>query len=134
MKTIIGNLFIVPNRASSIDNWMAKSTRTSMRRSLANVGLQPSDEPLVQVWYISDDCENWGSAKWDENPEFFGSWGIPTYLPASVLKGVKEGDEITLHWTGDGDRRELRLTAAQNDFRYKRFGSFEEVLEMVTGS
>ena len=127
MSTIYGNIFIVPNRAGNLEDWLAQSTRESFKISLENIGLKPEGK-LVQVWYTSQDCDNWTSHHWDSNPEFFGAHGLPTRLPEQVLEGVKEGDEIVLHFGG----KELRLTAAQKSHRYARFGTFEETFKQVT--
>lgn len=125
MSTIHGNIFIVPNRASRLEDWLAQSTRESFKISLSNIGLKPEGK-LVQVWYTSQDCDNWTSHKWSENPEFFG--GLPRHLPEHLLEGVKEGDEIVLHF----GEKELRLTAAQKAHRYARFGTFEETFKQVS--
>jgi hypothetical protein len=127
MSTIRGNIFIVPNRACQLEDWFAQSTRDSFRKSLSNLGLKPEGK-LVQVWYTSQDCENWTSHRWPENPEFFGAHGLPERLPESLLEGVKEGDEISLHF----GEKTLRLTATQKSYRYARFGTFEETFELVT--
>jgi hypothetical protein len=124
MSTIYGSIFIVPNRASTLEGWPS-STRNSFRKSLSNLGLKP-DGKLVQVWYVSDQCDNWTSHLWLENPEFFE--GLPNRLPEHLLEGVKEGDEVVLTF----GEKELRLTAAQKNYRYRRAGTFEETFEQVT--
>ena len=127
MSTIYGSIFIVPNRASTLEDWFALSTRDSFRKSLSNLGLKPEGK-LVQVWYASGECENWTSHLWPENPEFFGAHGLPNRLPEHLLEGVKEGDEVVLTF----GEKELRLTATQKNYRYRRFGTFEEAFERVT--
>ena len=124
--TIQGSVFIVPSPYRTFGQ-LPRSTQVDVLRSLENVGLTPNGK-LVRVWYSSAECDNWRSHRWKENPEFFGCWGLPDMLPESVLAGVDENDEIVLTF---GDK-ELRLTAAQKGYRYRRFGTFEEVFEQVT--
>ena len=128
MSVIHGNIFIVPNRAHTLEDWLApESTLDNFQKALSNVGLSPEGK-LIQVWYVSDECDNWSSHRWEDHPEFFGSHGLPNHLPEHLLEGVKEGDELVLNF---GDK-ELRLTAAQSDYRYRNFGTFEEAFKQVT--
>ncbi len=55
---------------------------------------------------------------------------FPGSLPASALKGTKEGDLISLEWDGNN----ITLTACQRDFRYRDHGDFEEVVAKVLRS
>jgi hypothetical protein len=65
-------------------------------------------------------CEN---AEWK-----ICKYRFPRYLPYSLLKDVKENDKITLtHKNG----KVIELVANQLNLAYKRFGSFDKVIEEV---
>jgi len=132
MVVVTGDIFIVPNTAPRLGEVLSEFARSAITADLAECGLKPAGR-LVEVWYTSPDCGNWTDHVWDLHPEFTGGredGGVssPGRLPEHVLWGVKEGDEIVLNFSG----KELRLTAKQLNYRYRRFGKFEEVFEKLT--
>lgn len=128
MTIVSGTFFIVPNMPIALSDDIAESTKDSIRHSLANLGIDVEvGEKLLEVWYTSSSCDNWTSHHWAENPEFFGSNGLPGHLPRHLLENVKEGDVVTLQW---GEKM-IRVQAAQLEHRYRRFGSFEHVVQRL---
>ena len=112
METLIGDIFIIPNPALYVWEKLFGGFMTKL------------DAVNVQVWISSEDCENWGSHAVQNGPMHIG------YLPLEMLAGVKEGDVIEFEKNG----YKYQLTAAQKKYRYKNFGTFEEVLKKITKS
>lgn len=121
---LTGCMFIIPNGpVSQASQFVSETARREWARRLswANIEVRPEDL-LVQVWWSSEDCDNWRSHKWDEWPTLFGN--IPDRLPARIFEGKKEGDKISFR-LGDIDAEvELR----QLGFRYQWAGPFEQAL------
>ena len=134
MSNYTASIFIVPNI-----NGKVTSTDLSLahwNRRLETWGLpqfQPGDIP-IQVWVASEDEDNWcdhGCPDWvadiiageDRNKRIH----FPAYLPSYLLAGIEEGEIIKLDIKGGT----LRLKAAQKEFRYARFGRFEEAFHRV---
>ena len=138
MRTLDGNFFIVPNRLfryAELRNEDENGNDDGLfTRKYGNItGLDYQDDDLmVEFWATSPQCENWHCHEWNElgKEEVMGR--LPNHLPARLLAGVKEGDEIVLHFRANNAETpysyELRLTAHQLGYRYERFGSFEETL------
>jgi hypothetical protein len=127
MTTVKGNFFVVPNKAFRLDD-CTTTTQRSIRAALSNIKeTATAEEYLVQVWYVNQACDNWGSHKWDKHPEFFGSYGIPQFVPLRLLEGIREGETLIFEWV---DGPTIQLKAAQLEYRYP-FGRFEDVLESV---
>jgi hypothetical protein len=88
------------------------------------VGREVSEnEVYVQVWAFdpNDNDSNWSDHSWPgkEITRF------PHYLPYKELKGLKEGEKITL----ESESFKVSLTADQLGTRYRSFGKFEDVLK-----
>lgn len=121
---LTGCMFIVPNGiVSQTSAFVAQSAREDWVRRLAWAGIEVRPEDLlVQVWWTSENCDNWRCHSWDEWPSLFGN--IPDRLPARLFDGKKEGDKISFR-LGDIDAEvELR----QLGFRYQWAGAFEQAL------
>lgn len=109
----------------------------AVRDTLISYGKEYLEENQVEVWATGgENGENWGDhgmAK-DELRNFqFGtraSGHFPSFFPESFFKNKKEGDTIFLQIEDTNIVFELKLN--QNDYRYSRFGNFENVLEFVT--
>lgn len=94
---------------------------------------------MIEVWPCSQDHDNWKDGYWPGQVKFEETgatceeeWQdrFPGYMPASILKGVKEGDVIPIT-TADGIK--IELTARQLEHRYRDEGRFEEVFEYLYG-
>lgn len=79
-------------------------------------------EGKVQVWFTSDESENWTDHSHPRIPN-----RIPNNLPIELFEGKVEGDTVTF----DHDDLTIELVLNQSDYRYRRFGQFEEVLESL---
>ena len=106
-------------------------------------------EKMVQVWYCNDKCEN-GVRHYPHVTDQDGKrWDIKfdigEYFPESFAKRLHEGETekfnipVTLeYWNEETDETEERkaimlceITAKQKAYRYREFGTFEEVLKRV---
>lgn len=86
------------------------------------------EQEFIQLWYHSDDSENWQDhgipedlvPKEKKGEKFY----MPSYLPLEMVKDMKEGDKIILNVLGT----DVEFTAQQLGYRYCRFGKFENVM------
>ena len=120
---IIGDMFIVPNMPEDIlfqINESLPSMAADYIKRIENLTGKKVDikESMVQIWVTSPDSDNWTDHGHPELKERFTK-----YLPASVLKDVKEGD--VLHF--NLENKQIELKANQLGYRYARFGKFEDV-------
>lgn len=143
--TIVGHVFIIPNELGSklSNHWWENNPpvceeewrkfKNRQHKNLVNV---PEDDYYVQIWCLTPNTENHGS-NWNdhyemvmpenrEDPEAEGEC-FPKYLPVSLFKDKKEGDSITIQ-TKWG---RVELTLNQLNYRYRRFGRFEDVLKKL---
>ena len=146
-KTITGKIFIIPNDVETPSNdfnynWIRKIIED-------NFELNVDSDKLVQVWAFNEDCENFS----DHQATYLKATGIidpsktvnwyddasncdqrfPGRLPARILKGIKEGDTITLHRK---DNVDIVLTACQSKTRYNFLNcgpNFEDVYNALIG-
>ena len=129
MKTYEGDVFIVPNGLLEVTdkhldpNGIWDASEVAMFQG-------HKDELFVQVWMSNSDCDNWSDHFYDVR---YG------HLPISLFDGKEEGDAIefealTTSWKGSRKNRPtpekcmVKLTLKQLDYRYRRFGKFEDVL------
>jgi hypothetical protein len=111
------------------------------------------NESWVQVWFATPGSEdsNWYCHTINGYSELKGWKPISEYLPKSLFEGHKEGDCITInlpvHKWLEKDKCELigcdgiyveasatikvQIQLAQQKYRYRRFGNFEDVLTRV---
>ena len=127
---------------------MFSSTRKDTKELATSVlGKEPDeDERYIQMWYVVKDlnCENLSDhgARVELDGETYYI-GMPTsFLPYSILKGKSDGDTIDVtfrnSWDIDLDHEDeetvkitMHVTLNQKDYRYRNFGSFQEVLKKV---
>ena len=153
MKTneiIRGNVFIIPNPAISYsDETRNLSFWHKMEELLqANAdhvtSVRVEDNQYVQVWYCTSgsDNSNWVDHCIDGYPELKGWRPVSPYLPVELLKGHTEGQTITINLPvkktiNETDVEEMStikvaLILSQNKYRYRNFGTFENVLDRLT--
>lgn len=128
--------FIVPNGPSSL--LPANPCFKSSMEKIQEIGIEPVvGEEMIEVWILSRDRHEEGKDSnltdhgWFElgsQANAFSTEYAPGILPYRVLKDVKEGDSIDLV-SKSGQKINLRFNQA--DYRYRRFGKFEEVTEQV---
>lgn len=152
MKTIEMNVAIIPNKAyKAIDpEWMSDGIIEMRRREYTGwnkrfgIDLR-DDDKAVEIWYgseedsfqngdLPEEFDEFFPVEVDQQDEDFDIYGnrrdiAPYWLPARIFEGHKEGDTVEI-FRSKNCVVMGRLAQQQN--RYARFGTFEEVLEMVT--
>jgi hypothetical protein len=123
---LTGCMFIIPNHLTRIVEATTTTQKDWERRlKWANIEAHHEEDLLVQVWWTSEECDNWRSHNWKSYPELFGN--IPDHLPVTLFAGKKEGDKIAFRLGEIQAEVELR----QLGFRYEWAGPFEKVLERL---
>lgn len=140
-------IFIVPNpidvvKPGSFDethflHWLqVKAEKIGLHVNGEKVDFKTND-PIVQIWWTGSGSENWGAHGLPE--ELCGSAPDATYdeclerdfmidnLPYRLIKDLKEGDTLSVEING----HVVEVVANQLGYRYKRFGTFEEVLSKL---
>lgn len=141
-----GDVFIIPNGMGTVNDFI--SGKEFHRRVLdaiqfASNGTHIDDKSLlVETWIVSkelgtDNLSDHGGKYIGEDGEIHGTGHLDRYIPFDLLNGHKEGDvvDITIP-RGTYDFNEgfdivLHLRLAQKEYRYSRFGSFEDVLKRL---
>ena len=140
------DMFIVPNslnRASAF-SCNAGRFRESANAVLVANGFEAESDPLlVQIWVVAEEsmgCDNLNDhfgryTDADGNEASYGQvWG---YLPASLFKDKKEGDTVSIvvpagvYGYSKTFSTVLCMTLAQTEYRYRRFGSFEDCFKCL---
>ena len=149
------DMFIIPNHAISLlDEHVSLSYAKKQIQPLAEIGnanncIISVIDRLVQVWYCNEQCENGvrhdpyvvdlSGRVWDI------SFNLGEYLPEPIVRELHEGETsiinipVTLESydvmaTSNGCRSAImkaHITPKQKAYRYRGFGTFEEVLERV---
>lgn len=126
------DMFIVPNLEDIVneDTINKEYTLAGQHNTLVSrYQIDPSltliegDRP-VQIWFTSEDSENWS----DHGSPLPGVGNFIAFLPERVLKGMNDGDSITIDAAG----HTVIAKANQSDYRYRNFGTFEEVFYATT--
>lgn len=148
-------MFIIPNRASSVgdDAWTSPKLIEWLEKlcELNNTTYDKENDKLVETWLVEiddekdDPCDNMQDHVFCLEPIKMESRIKFHYIPEKLIKDFKEGDtfkiKIPIKMFSEYrlDERnskeavlELSITANQKDYRYRRFGTFEECLEHVT--
>lgn len=129
-KIYEAEMFIIPN-AISVEKgddknpfWdiMNKKMKTYFGDDAAKRDL--GKRRMVQVWIVSEESDNWADHGSPIDGKFFIS-NLPTWM----IKDMIEGDTIEIDLPNHN--AVLKLTAAQLKYRYKRFGTFENVLKQL---
>lgn len=134
INIVHGDVFIVPNHAIKFVNLIGKG---NCEKIAADNGVVLSDDTkFIQVWIVSDEL---GTDNLRDHGAFVLCDGVETriqprvgILPIELFDGKKEHDRIYLMFEEKGMDFQMNLQLCQSKYRYKRFGSFEEVLEAVT--
>ena len=147
MKTqefIKGNIFIIPNSACTKNDFLLDSYKGKAQELLLANGIQNDDEKLVQIWFFTpgNDDSNWVDHTIDGFDELKYWKPAIGYLPASLFADKDDGDVVTVNLPiekYDHDKNitmhttiKVQLKLDQLNARYRRFGSFAEVLKRVT--
>ena len=149
------DLFIIPNHAISLlDEYVSVPYAQKQIQPLAEIGnannyMISVMDRLVQVWYCNEQCENGvrddpyvvdlSGRVWDI------VFNLGEYLPEPIVRKLHEGEtsivniSVTLEsydveTMSNGCRSAImkaHITPKQKAYRYRGFGTFEEVLERV---
>lgn len=151
-RKIIANIegFIIPNNVNLFKDFMLKEHREpKYKRMLELSGIEKcnlDEQPMVQMWYVgvqelhSDNLADHGFRIIDNGTRYSFTMNGLNYLPYCFLKDKKEGDIIKVTfpiklYTDDESEANWTLEATiklnQTDYRYRRFGRFEDVLERL---
>jgi len=152
VETIKADVFIVPNESYKVSEKTFEWARADYFRVFeANhdkISGDFMDQIWIQIWFATrgdNDQSNWTDHGIDGYKELVGWRPVCQYLPKALFEGHKEGDIITINLPiikpvelGEGDSYadmyatiKVGLCLKQQDYRYKRFGKFEEVLARV---
>ena len=133
-KKITGDVFIIPNINDKFSE-CPDFSKGSIQRRLDSLGLGikfEDNDTMVETWCCNKESDNWHCHGLKlERGATLSVGSFPTYFPARIFKGKKEGDTVTIHSTVLNV--DIELTLNQLAYRYKRFGPFEEVLAYVSG-
>lgn len=135
-KVFKGDMFIVPNPIITMGKSIFRG-RLELFSKDFQIGEIPDSEKLIQIWVTGSGSDNWGDqgCPWSPERDFENEieedllrFFFPSRLPMSLVGSMREGDQITLvHKNGF----KIVLTAKQSGYRYKDFGTFEEVLKKL---
>ena len=110
-------------------------------------GINPQKEDnMIQVWITSENCDNWNDRfggfqvnVLGQNKEYWSRINetkedrllgyFPRLYPSQIFEGKHEGDKVMLHCPEYNV--DIELTCNQLDYRYGKFGRFEEVFGQV---
>jgi hypothetical protein len=132
------DMFIIPNSVSTIDDYLLPSFQKRMvDLCKINELVENPKEKIVQIWLTNDNSDNIN----DHGIKIDGKQYYVTCgnIPYTLIKNVKEGETVAVKFFGYDNSEEkpakvvfeIQLTAKQLDYRYRRFGSFEETLNML---
>lgn len=147
---INGNLeaFIIPNKATAAEDWLIPSQREKMMArgkeiaELSGKEFDAATDKLVQLWFVGMGSENLvdhGAMVEDEAGNKYVLTARIEHLPVSLFAGHKEGETIELRLPATCRRQgesidvilNVNVKLNQHDYRYRRFGAFEDVLQSV---
>lgn len=150
--SINADLFIIPNSASKIEDLLDFVRDENLKRmqnicELNNMSFNPEKDYLIETWYCSPEleCDNIADHSihvMTQNGEDCIIGVESHYLPSNLFIGKKEGDVIKVKlpvWVRTGSRKnaatdmvaDFSITLAQQKYRYRRFGAFEECFNRV---
>lgn len=120
--------FIVPNALLNLASEFNKRTAEYVN-AISATSEKPTSEYGVQVWCVSENSDNVG----DHGFGVDGKWIRPriNVLPANLFFDKKEGDNIEFRYRDDESELTIIMRLNQADYRYARFGKFEDVFEQL---
>ena len=151
---INGGIFIIPNSATKfchMGEFWQNRCRKYMEElcELNGITFNP-DDYLIECWYHSDECDcdnipdHGISCMIDGKKCYISSNKIRRMIPSQIFGDHVEGDIITVKIPATIDIEstkeeyeskdiilEINLELNQKDYRYGRFGNFEDVLKQV---
>lgn len=143
MKVFHADMFIVPNGISSLEReerkwWNGFTERANAR--LEHMGCQDrirDTDKVVQIWISGEGTDDWGSHELpfeiqealglDEKDRCF----FQEMIPVRWVEGLKEGDTFRLYLEGKEEIIAIDIRLNQKDYRYRTYGTFEQVLRQL---
>ena len=144
-----GDIFIIPNR-SFIGEFVFVTTNAKVQMETVYYKNQEfntnnvsfDDTRWIECWWCDpkEDNSNWRDHGIERLED--GNWRLSTsYVPTWLFNGHREGDIVTFKMPVHKLDRENELSIystvkisvrlAQSKYRYRQFGTFEEVLKRV---
>ncbi len=129
-KVLEGEIFIIPNLSKSPSSYWGQDRFNEyvdqvVRHASEVMDLRTHDlsaDRMVEVWTTSEESDNWSD---HGHPKIEGRF--PDRFPAKWLEGLNEDDVLVLV----GKKQRYFLVCRQTTHRYRRFGTFQEVLTKV---
>ena len=139
INQVTGDVFIVPNHARRFGNCEFPLVIYNFKKIAEENGVEVTeDSKFIEVWIVckkdikTDNlCDHGARVLCDGEEEVVIHPRI-SYIPEELLRGNNEGEHITIKFTDKDITFEIDLRLCQSEYRYARFGTFEEVLELVT--
>jgi hypothetical protein len=143
------DIFIIPNSASMIKDFFNPEDQLKKMNAVCGVNgitFDPENDFIIETWYVADQlcCENIADHDIYFNDEDGNECTLISdpgrFLPAKLFESHKEGETITVslpmgliknyHEEHDVVVK-VHMTLNQGEYRYRRFGDFENVLDDV---
>ena len=150
---LAGDIFIIPNPSfKTLDEsfklpsfMMDINTIFYQNEDLNTNNVKIEDTRFIECWFCNPENDNWrdhGIKNLERGFEDDEYWRLSSsYVPDWIFNGHKEGDVVTFKMPVERRCRKrcvleraivtLSVTLAQNKYRYRGFGNFEEVLKRV---
>ena len=118
MTTILGEMSI-KSPQYSINLRRHLVLRDKINGIIRSYGVDEANEKyLIAVHVESQDCQDW----------LFQHYNNYTgYIPYSLIKGVKEGEVLSINW----GEHTMKLKAVQANYKYSEHTKFEEALKDI---
>ena len=112
---------------SGSDNWSSHGNMELCKFLFPEQSFQKALEALEELKNSRVLSEDEYEEKLEEAEKLLPRFRFPLYLPLKVMENLKEGESIRLTING----KKIELVAKQLAYRYRRFGSFQEVIQSV---
>jgi hypothetical protein len=133
---LLGDVFIIPNGSIRLGDCWDKENIINFFKEIFGGDYEVNEnEHVIQCWFTD---RNYEELKSNHMPtsENWANHGHPLLgidpgewvevMPLSKLKGLKEGDTLDIKFHGF----DISLRATQLQYRYRRFGKFEDVVAL----
>ena len=118
MTTILGEMSI-KSPQYSINLRRHLVLRDKINGIIRSYGVDEANEKyLIAVHVESQDCQDW---------LFQHYHNYTGYIPYSLIKGVKEGEVLSINW----GEHTMKLKAVQANYKYSEHTKFEEALKDI---
>jgi hypothetical protein len=113
---------------SGSDNWSCHGNMELCKFLFPEQSFQDAFKALEELRNSHNNLpEDEYEEKLEEAEKLLPKFRFPSYLPLKVMESLNEGESICLTING----RKVELTAKQLAYRYRDFGSFQEVIQNI---